>query len=73
MKRRTLDEIRRDGLDALRKRLGRAGMVRFMQQFEHGSGDYARERHAWADRITLEELREKAGLTKRPRGQKKRR
>ena len=36
----TLDEIYREGLRALRDRLGRAGMVRFLQQFETGGGDY---------------------------------
>jgi len=30
----TLDQIRRAGLDALRQRLGKAGMVRFLQQFD---------------------------------------
>lgn len=33
---RTLDEVRREGLEALRERLGRADMIRFMQQFETG-------------------------------------
>jgi hypothetical protein len=46
---RTLDEIRRMGMEALRQRLGRTGMIRFLQQFEVGSGDYANERHAWVD------------------------
>jgi hypothetical protein len=46
----TQDEIYRQGLQALRDRLGRAGMIRFLQQFERGSGDYARERHDWVDR-----------------------
>lgn len=55
--RRTLDEIYRQGLEALRERLGRAGMVRFLQQFETGQGDYAKERHGWVDRMTLEDLR----------------
>lgn len=56
---RTLDDIRRDGLDALRKRLGRAGMIRFLQQFETGAGDYATERHAWVDAMSLETLRKR--------------
>lgn len=54
---RTLDEIYREGLQALCDRLGRAGMVRFLQQFETGQGDYARERRQWVDRMTLAELR----------------
>ncbi len=50
---RTLDDIRREGLEALRKRLGRAGLIRFLQQFETGAGDYATERHAWVDATPL--------------------
>ena len=57
----TLEEIRQTGLRALRERLGRAGMIRFLQQFETGSGDYARERHAWVDRVSLEQLRAVGG------------
>ena len=53
----TPDEIQRQGLQALREKLGRAGMIRFLQQFESGSGDYARERHAWVDRTSLKDLR----------------
>ena len=37
----TLDEVRIEGLQALRERLGLADMVRFLQQFEAGQGDYA--------------------------------
>lgn len=54
---RTLDEIYREGLHALCDRLGRAGMVRFLRQFETGQGDYARARHKWVDQMNLEELR----------------
>ena len=54
--RRTQDEIYRQGLEALQERLGRAGMVRFLQQFETGQGDYSRERHEWVDRLTLDDL-----------------
>lgn len=54
---RTLDQIRMGGLAALRERLGVDGMVRFLQQFEHGSGDYAKERRAWAQRTSLDDIR----------------
>lgn len=53
---RTLDEIRAEGLKALVERLGRADMIRFLQQFEPGQGDYTSERQGWAGRITLEEI-----------------
>ncbi|WP_292766951.1 hypothetical protein [Nostoc sp. NOS(2021)] len=36
----TQAEMRRLGIEALTKTLGHAGMARFMQQFEMGSGDY---------------------------------
>lgn len=53
---RTLDEIRCEGLDALRQRLGRADMIRFLQQFETGHGDYALERHDWVDATSLDHI-----------------
>lgn len=36
--------VRKAGLEALAKSLGPVGMVRFLQQFEVGSGDYTKER-----------------------------
>jgi hypothetical protein len=53
---RTLDEIREEGLKALIDRLGRADMIRFLQQFETGRGDYASERQGWAERTTLSDI-----------------
>jgi hypothetical protein len=63
----TLDEIRRKGLAALQKELGRAGTIRFLQQFETGSGDYARERHAWVDATSLDNIRAAAAKGKKKR------
>ena len=54
----TLEQIRREGLEALRERLGQAGMIRFLQQFETGDGDYANERHKWVDDTSLDEIRD---------------
>jgi len=63
---RTLDDIRREGLAALRTRLGRAGMIRFLHQFETGQGDYAGERRNWVDRTTLDDLKPgRAGSARR--------
>ena len=59
--RMTPEEIRERGPTALRRELGPAGMIRFLQQFETGRGDYARERHAWVDRTSLDQLRARAG------------
>ena len=55
----TLEQIRQKGLEALRRELGQAGMIRFLLQFENGTGDYSKERHAWVDGITLDQIRSK--------------
>jgi hypothetical protein len=68
----TQNEIYQQGLQALRDRLGRAGMIRFLQQFETGHGDYARERHAWVDRLTLGDLRKLSAPSKPGRKRPKR-
>ena len=57
----TLEEIRREGLEALRDRLGRSGTIRFLAQFENGSGDYSEDRHLWVDDTSLEEIRKASG------------
>lgn len=54
--RMTTEQIRRVGLEALRKELGVVGMVRFLQMFETGQGDYTAERHEWLDKMTLDEI-----------------
>ncbi len=52
----TLEQIRRIGLEALVRHLGPEGMIRFLQQFEKGSGDYTKERHVWLKETRVEEL-----------------
>ncbi len=47
MKAKTITEIRRDGLEVLAKNLGPIGMVRFVQSFDLGRGDYTKERSQW--------------------------
>ena len=46
---RTLEEIREAGLQALITHLGPVGMIRFLQQFETGRGNYTAEREQWLD------------------------
>jgi hypothetical protein len=55
----TPPELRRAGLEALHEKLGLVGMIRFLQQFETGKGDYTAERHAWLDGQTIEDIRER--------------
>jgi hypothetical protein len=66
-----LDEMRRKGLEALRHELGRAGLVRFLQQFETGCGNYAQERREWVDGLSLEELRALSGQARGSKGKKR--
>ena len=41
------EEIRTAGMKALLRDLGPAGLIRFLQQFEAGHGDYSVDRHGW--------------------------
>jgi len=52
----TLEEIRVVGLKAIASELGPVGLVRFLQMFETGKGDYSTERHEWVDRLSAEEI-----------------
>lgn len=69
----TPDQIRRKGLVALRRDLGRAGMIRFLQQFETGQGDYAKERHAWVDATSLDEIHRIVGNDRKKSPRRRRR
>jgi hypothetical protein len=51
-----LNSIRKQGIDALTEKLGPIGMVEFMRQFDSGYGDYTKERHAWLDSLTIEDI-----------------
>jgi len=52
----TLEQIRVTGYHALLRELGPVNLIRFLQQFESGYGDYTRERHEWLNRYTVEEI-----------------
>lgn len=49
-------ELNRRGFQALAKELGLAGAIRYVQQYQHGQGDYTAERQQWADEVTLDEI-----------------
>jgi hypothetical protein len=48
--------LRKMGLEALCKSLGPLGMVRFLQQYEVGTGDYTKERDFWLKDINIESI-----------------
>ena len=52
----TPQQIRVAGLAALSRELGLVGMIRFMQQFEIGQGDYSKDRHQWLDQYTVDDI-----------------
>jgi hypothetical protein len=62
---RTPEEIRTKGLAALKRELGAAGMIRFLHQFDRGNGDWATERHAWAEKLTWDDIRKAAEKLRR--------
>ena len=43
-------EVRIRGLTALKKALGTAGAIKFMQQFENGYGDYTKEKYTLSEK-----------------------
>ena len=48
-------EVRKMGLHALKEALGPVGMVRFIQQYENGYGDYTVEKYQKKD-LSIEEI-----------------
>ena len=48
-------EIRNAGIKALQEALGPVGMVKFMQQYDMGYGDYTKEKQKQPD-ISLDEI-----------------
>ena len=49
-------EINRIGYEALAKALGFDGMIRFLRQFDTGSGDYTQTRHQLLDNFTVDDI-----------------
>jgi len=52
----TLNEIQQTGLAALSRELGPVGMIRFLQMFETGYGDYSQERSLWLKEQSVEDI-----------------
>jgi hypothetical protein len=46
---------RKVGLQALKDALGPVGMVKFIQQYENGYGDYTKEKYEQSD-LAIEEI-----------------
>ena len=48
--------IRKAGIEAVANKLGPMGMIRFLQQFETGRGNYTRERDQWLKDMDVQEI-----------------
>lgn len=60
----TPQQIRTAGIAALSRELGVVGMIRFMQQFEMGQGDYSKDRHQWLDQYSVADIARLAQVKK---------
>jgi len=55
---KSLYQIRMEGWKALTERLGPAGAMRFMMQYDPGFGDYSKERQKLFASVTIDDLLE---------------
>ena len=53
---RELEKIRREGLKALKEKLGVEGMIKFIQMYSDGKGDYTKEREELLKDTTIEDF-----------------
>jgi len=60
----TPSQLRKAGVEALAKALGPIGMVRFLQLFETGAGDYTKEREKWLDKPGVRNIVEEIKVKK---------
>ena len=52
-----LEKIRQDGLKALREKLGPDGVIKFIQMYSDGEGDYTKERRKKLTNLEEEDLK----------------
>jgi hypothetical protein len=55
-KRRSATQLAADGFAAIVEKLGMVEAVRYVQLYHGGAGDYARERHAWLDEVSHDQI-----------------
>jgi hypothetical protein len=60
----SLYEIRMEGWKALTERLGPAGAMRFMMQYDPGRGDYSKERHEIFADLDIDKILDSIGAQK---------
>ena len=55
---RDIERIRQEALQALREKLGTVGMIKFIQLYSDGKGDYTQEREEILKDVTIEDFEE---------------
>lgn len=53
---RELEKIRKEGLKALKDKLGVEGMIKFIQMYSEGKGDYTKEKYENDEEPTFEDF-----------------
>jgi hypothetical protein len=61
---KTEQEIQQLGMEALHKGLGVCDFIRFMQQFNKGSGNYVEDRQEWQKQYSVNQLIEEIARNK---------
>jgi len=61
---KTEQEIQQLGMEALHKGLGVSDFIRFMQQFNKGSGNYVEDRQEWQKQYFVNQLLEEIARNK---------
>ena len=51
-----LENIRAEGLKALKEKLGAVGMIKFIQMYSNGQGDYTQDREEYLKDATIEDF-----------------
>jgi hypothetical protein len=51
-----LEKIRKEGLKALKDKLGVEGMIKFIQMYSDGEGDYTKDREEILKDVTIEDF-----------------
>ena len=55
---RELEKIRKEGLKALKDKLGVEGMIKFIQMYSDGKGDYTIEREEYLKDSTIDDFKD---------------
>ncbi len=64
----TTNQIHELGIEALLSKLGPAGMIRFLHQYEKGKGNYSVDRHQW---LTVPDVKTLANQIQQTREEEK--